>query len=173
MKRLILTTLTLVVVISLSFGQSGDYAKFASQADSLYDAKEYKKSAEKFKAAFNEIDGKAAPNDRYNAACSYALAGDTENAFYHLFYLAENDNIKYKNLGHITKDSDLDLLHSDERWSKLITLVQANKEEYEKDFDKPLVAKLDAIYDTDQGYRRQIGKIEKEYGAESEEMTAH
>ncbi len=173
MKRPIFTTLICLIIASISFSQSGDYAKFVTQADSLYNTKEYKESAAKFKAAFDELDGKAAPNDRYNAACSYALANDIENSFYHLNYLAENPKIKYKNLNHITSDSDLDLLHDDARWAKLISTVEANKQEYEKDLDKPLVAMLDTIHQIDQEYRGQVRAIEKEFGFKSKEVKAH
>jgi hypothetical protein len=123
--------------------------------------------------AFDELDGKAYPNDRYNAACSYALAGDKENAFYHLFYLAENENIKYKDLDHITLDSDLNSLHADDRWNKVVTIVKANKADYEENLNMPLVKELDSIYATDQGLRRQIAEIEKEYGRNSQEMQEH
>jgi len=54
-------------------------------------------------------------------------------------------------------------------WEKLINEVKANKDEYEKDLDKPLVAILDTIYQSDQAYRRQISEIEEKYGRESAE----
>ncbi|MEM9723055.1 MAG: DUF6624 domain-containing protein, partial [Bacteroidota bacterium] len=92
---------------------------------------------------------------------------------YHLFYLAENPKIKYRNLSHISTDRDLSLLHSDERWHKLIERVKANKEAYEKDLDKPLVAQLDTIYQLDQTYRQTVSEIEGKYGWDSEELKAH
>lgn len=149
------------------------YVKLVEEAWSLYEAQDFKQSAATYKQAFDQLDGKAYPDDRYNAACAYALAEDREQAFYHLFYLAENPKIKYRNLRHITHDADLNALHADERWQKLIGLVRANKDEYEKDLDQPLVAILDSIYDLDQGYRRQISKIEQQYGRDSDQMQAH
>ena len=163
-----------LLAFNFSFGQNQEkYAALVEEAWSLYETKEYQKSAEKYKAAFDQLDGKAYSDDRYNAACSYALAGDAENSFYHLFYLAENPNIKYMDLGHLTTDTDLSSLHSDGRWNKLIKTVTANKQEYEKDLDLPLVAILDSIYQLDQGYRRQIRDIEQKYGRNSAEMQAH
>ena len=76
-------------------------------------------------------------------------------------------------MSHISTDINLTSLHSDDRWSELIEVVKANKQEYEKDLDKPLVAKLDTIYQLDQSYRRQIGEIEEEYGRDSDEMKVH
>ncbi|MEM6263877.1 MAG: DUF6624 domain-containing protein [Bacteroidota bacterium] len=170
-----LITLTVCLLFTcFAFGQAQEkYAELIKEAMSLYEAKDFQQSAEKYKAAFDQLDGKAYPNDRYNAACSYALAKDIENSFYHLFYLAENPKIRYRNLGHISTDTDLKILHADERWEKLIEIVKANKIEYEKDLDKPLMAMLDTIYQADQGYRRQIQEIEETHGRESEEMKAH
>lgn len=160
--------------INLGFGQDRTkYFELVKKAKSLYEAQDYQQSAEKYKAAFDQLDGKAYFNDRYNAACSYALAKDVENSFYHLFYLAENPNVKYRNLKHISTDTDLEILYADERWNKLIEMVKANKQEYEKDLDQPLVAQLDTIYQLDQNYRRQISEIEKKYGRSSEQMKAH
>lgn len=173
MKIKLLIALIVLLAVNVSFGQNQEkYSEYAKEAWSLYEAKDFKKAAEKYIEAFEEFEGKAYPNDRYNAACSYALASDTENSFYHLFRLAESET-KYRNLNHITNDSDLESLHPDERWEQLIEIVKANKDEYEKDLDKPLVAELDTIYQLDQSYRRQIGEIEDEYGRESDEMKAH
>lgn len=163
-----------LLTTNVCLGQSQKkYSEFVNEAWSLYESKDYKQSAEKYKAAFEQLDGKANPNDRYNAACSYALAKDIENSFYHLFYLAENSKIQYRNLSHISADKDLNILHSDDRWNKLIKIVEANKQEYEKGLDKPLVAELDTIYQLDQSYRRQISEIEEKYGRDSEEMKEH
>ena len=172
MKQLLLSIFSLLF-IQFSFAQNNEkYAELVKEAWSLYQTKEFQQSAEKYKEAFDQLEGKAYPNDRYNAACSYALAKDVENAFFHLFRLAES-RVKYKNYAHISIDPDLEILHKDERWEKLLTIVKANKEEYEKDFDKPLVAMLDTIYQLDQSYRMQIGDIEAKYGRDSEEMKKH
>jgi hypothetical protein len=174
MKIRILATIIGLLVFNIAFGQNQEkYPEFIKEAWKLYESKEYKKSAKKYKEAFGQIDGKASPNDRYNAACSYALTGDVENSFYHLFRLAENPKTKYKNYGHITRDTDLDILHKEKRWNELIAIVKSNKEEAEKDLDKPLVASLDSIHQEDQKYRQQINEIEKKYGWKSDEMTAH
>lgn len=147
------------------------YADFIKEAWKLYETKEYTKSAQKYKEAFEQLGGKAIPSDRYNASCSYALAKNKETAFYHLFKLAKNS--KYSNLGHITTDSDLDFIHNDTRWKELIALVKTNKEIEEKNLDKPLVAKLEKIFTEDQKYRRQINGISEKFGWKSDEMKAH
>ena len=162
-----------VFLFSCSFGQDmSKYKALTNEAWSLYESKSYELSANKYKEAFHILGGKAYPNDRYNAACSYALAHQIDSSYYHLFRLATSKS-KYQNYGHITTDTDLNVLHSDARWGELIALVKANKEEAEKYLDKPLVTILDTIYEEDQKYRRQIGEIEEKHGRDSEEMRAH
>lgn len=173
MKIKFLMTVIGLLLINVAFGQTRDrYTEYIKEAYSLYQSKDFKASAEKYKEAFEQLEGKANPNDRYNAACSYALAQDIEESFYHLYRLAESES-KYNNYNHITTDPDLDILHTDPRWEKLLTIIKTNKEAYEKDFDRPLVAILDTIYQSDQGYRRQLREIEEKYGRESDEMNAH
>ena len=176
MKIRLLFILIACICFHFAYGQNKEhqqsYASFVQEAEQFYDTKDYQQSAEKYKAAFDQIEGKAYPNDRYNAACSYALAKDIDNSFYHLLRLA-NSMTKFSNYDHLTSDTDLNILHKDKRWEELTAIVKANKVELEKDFDKPLVAMLDTIYQEDQSYRMQIDAIEKEHGRDSKEMQDH
>ncbi len=147
------------------------YSALIKEAMKFYYLKDYENSVKKFKDGFDAFGGKAYPNDRYNASCSYSLAENSDRAFYHLFRLA-NDS-KYSNLGHITTDTDLNFLHKDKKWKELIAIVKTNKEIEEKDLDKPLVAKLEKIFTEDQKYRKQINGIKEKYGWKSDEMKAH
>lgn len=174
MKFKTLITLFCLFQFTWSFCQiSEQYNAYVIEADSSYAAENYQLSAARYKAAFDELDGKAYPNDRYNAACSYALAEDVENAFYHLFYLAENPKILYRDLNHISTDVDLSILHPENRWNELLAMVKDNKQAFEKDLDLDLVNILNTVYDSDQGLRLQIGEITQEFGNDSEEMKAH
>lgn len=171
MKNRILLTFIGLFLLNLAFGQdTRKYSELIKDAWGLYEAKEFQKSANKYKEAFDVFDGKAYPNDRYNAACSYSLVGNIDTSFYHLFRLA-NDS-EYDNYGHITIDTDLSNLHNDKRWGELLTIVKANKEKAEANLDKELVAIIDTIYQEDQKYRMQLDEIEKKYGRESNEMNA-
>lgn len=104
--------------------------EYIIEADNLYYSKEYLQSANKYKEAFDQLEGKASAYDRYNAACSYTLAEDGESAFYHLFQLS-NSATKYKNYDRITTDPDLNILHNDKRWNELIAIVKSNKERWD------------------------------------------
>lgn len=159
-------------IINLGYGQDrAKYDALIKEAWSLYESNDFLKSGHKYTEAFIAFGGKGMVNDRYNAACSWALANEPDSAFVQLFKIAENGN--YTNLGHITIDTDLILLRNDERWNRVIDKVKANKEKAEASLDKPLVAILDTIYQEDQKYRLQIDGIEREYGWESDKMIAH
>ena len=172
MHRKFLITILGLLTFNLTFSQNQEkYSELVTEAGILYESKEYKKSADKYKQAFDQLEGKANPNDRYNAACSYALAKNIDTSFYHLLRLSKDSD--YDNYAHITTDTDLDILHIDSRWNVLISVIKSNKEKHEKDLDKPLIAILDTIHKEDQSYRRQIREIEEKYGRESDEMTIH
>ena len=163
----------LIIFSTLTFAQvPAEYTVLVKQADSLYKTKSYIESAVKYNQAFEANERKAFPNDRYNAACSWALANGIDSAFYHLFRLAESV-VKYQNYKHISTDADLKSLYTDSRWEKLLLIVKQNKDEAEKDFDRPLIALLDSVIDEDQKYRMQIDSIKKSFGGESVEIQDH
>lgn len=147
------------------------YDQLVEQAWALYEAKDYSASANAYTKAFEALGWKGTANDRYNAACSHALAGVPDSAFAQLFRLAER--MDYANLDHLTKDADLIGLHADPRWQRLVQLVQANKDRIEAHYDQPLVALLDTVFDRDQTPRHAIKAIEDEFGRDSKEMQAH
>lgn len=166
------TTLLLLIgflLVNLSFGQnSKEYSELTNEASKLYQTKEYLKSALKYSEAFvaNKNNGKMW--DRYNAACSWALANKIDSSFVQLFKIVKYDN--YTNYNHITTDTDLNSLHFDKRWNDIIEIVKTNKLKVEANYDKPLVSILDTIFKEDQTYRRQIRGVEEKYGRESTEI---
>lgn len=172
MKKSTILAILGLFVFNLSFGQDQEkYSELIKGAWNLYKTKDYKQSAEKYSQAFSILGDKSNTSDRYNAACSWALAKEIDSSFVQLAQIAEKGN--YSNYGHITTDSDLDNLHLDKRWREILELVKSNKEKAEANFDKPLVAILDTILEQDQGLRKQIRNVEKKYGRDSNEMKAH
>lgn len=171
MKRIILP-LALFFAGATSFAQDMTiYKENVKKAEDLYKNEQYLESAKSYSKAFESIDWKAYPTDRYNAACSWSLANEKDSSFNHLFRLANNSN--YKNLSHLLADKDLNNLHQDQRWNEVVTLVTANKEKAEANLNKPLVKILDSIYVEDQKYRMQLDSIKKQFGWKSEEVQAH
>lgn len=170
-KKLLILVLAFLPA-TLAFAQLGDsYPKLIEEAWQHYKNKGYLESAKTYTKAFASAGDLGDITDRYNAACSWALAGKPDSAFVQLFRIARSGY--YTNIQHLGTDTDLLTLHDDSRWSEVLTLVKANKEKEEANYDKPLVAKLDTIFQEDQTYRKQIGEIEKKYGNDSKEMQAH
>ena len=172
MKHSVLIYLYLIFTTS-AFGQdiSGTYRELIKEAHSLYLAKDFLNSGKKYSEAFKLNGGKGLARERYNAACSWALAAVPDSAFSQLDRIATKMN--YINYGHITTDPDLNSLHSDKRWEPLLEILKKNKEKAEANVNKPLTATLDSIHFEDQKYRQEIAGIEKKQGWESQEMQAH
>jgi hypothetical protein len=168
MKNSILLIITISICLSVT--AQDQYKTLIHQADSLYDVNQYKESAQKYSAAFSSFGGKGYYSDRYNAACSWALANEPDSAFVQLFKIAKKGN--YTNLDHIIVDEDLGSLYTDERWDEVIAIVKANKNEAEKNLDKPLTAALDSIYNEDQTYRLKSRDISQKYGRDSDEYQS-
>ena len=169
MKKSIFTLLSFLAWTFI-FGQGipAIYYEHIKNAESLYLAKEYRKSAENYSEAFKSNGWKGTSTDRYNAACTWALAGEPDSAFFQLERIALRGN--YTNYNHLVSDPDLNSLHDDGRWKTILDIVKQNKEKAEVNFNKPLVAILDTIYMDDQKYRMQIDGIDAQYGWQSKEM---
>jgi hypothetical protein len=148
-----------------------EYYEFITKAEKLYEEKDFTNSALSYSAAFKTLGWKGIPNDRYNAACSYALANMLDSAFFQLDVIVNKSN--FINLNQITSDADLVNLHNDKRWETLISLIKINKEKKEKNLNTTLVKELEIIFEKDQKPRNDIKIIESKYGAQSNEMKAH
>lgn len=172
MKKLTILTILSLIVSNITFAQDREkYSELINEAWNFYETQEYLKSGQKYSEAFVALGGKGMVSDRYNAACSWALANQPDSSFVQLFKIAKNGN--FTNLGHITTDTDLNSLHQDDRWPEVIDIIKSNKEKAEANLDKALVAVLDSIYQEDQKYRAEIDEIEEKHGVNSEEINAH
>ncbi|WP_295767434.1 DUF6624 domain-containing protein [uncultured Mucilaginibacter sp.] len=148
--------------------QQATYTALISKADSLYQAKNYKASAWAYSSAFKSNKWQGLINDRYNAACAWALANYTDSAFTNLQRVVYIGG--YHNYQHITQDTDLTSLYADKRWPKLLKQVKLNEQEVEKKLNKPLVKELTGIYNDDQSYRLKLDSVGKKYGRNSKEL---
>jgi hypothetical protein len=113
---LLISAMASTMIICQSIPQA--YFDHVAIADSLYNAKNYKASANEYTEAFKANGWKGTSNDRYNAACTWALSGVPDSAFFQLNRIVTLMN--YMNYGHITTDEDLVSLHTDARWQPLI-----------------------------------------------------
>src|SRR4051794_24059718 len=102
---------------------SEDYKRQVLKADSLYRLQNFQQAALIYSEAFKLNNNKGLIEDRYNAASCFALAGNKESAFYNLFRIAERAGWnKYDSL---IIDTNLNSLHGDERWNKLVNKVRS------------------------------------------------
>lgn len=160
--KLILTILICLLTITI---QAQTFDELIRNGDNLYDEEKYLESAMEYEKAFNLEEGNA--GQYYNAACSWALSGDTIKSIKNLKLSA---NKGWKNLKHIKRDKDLTSLYEISGWTEVLEKVQANLDEYEKDFDKPLKEQLEQIYIRDQTLRQLYQTAEEKFGRESDEM---
>jgi len=157
-------------ISSTTFAQlSEEYTALVKQSDEAYDKKEFKACADAFAEAL-KLHEKVPRSHRYNAACCWALSGETDLAFEQLFRIAEvGKDVGYE---HALKDSDLNSLHDDERWKKVIDIMKANAAKLEENYNWDLVNELRTVHEEDQKYRRQLRDVRKEHGNDSEEVKA-
>lgn len=153
MKKISVIFLFLLGITSL---QAQSYKEYIQKADSCYKAKDYKLSFENYKKAFNLEHTN--PTQLYNGACSAAMSSETKKAFDWLNLAIDNG---YENIAHLKKDNDLIILHPEKEWQKTITKLQKNLNNIETNYDKPLQDELIAIYEDDQGIRREFMTIYK------------
>jgi len=167
-----LVFLVCMTTVHISFGQTTppEYDELVRKADSLYKTKDYEASAFAYSDAFKVYGWMGLIDDRYNAACSWALAGFPDSAFFNLERIANKGYLK--DYDHVSTDTDLNSLHSDKRWSPLLEKVKVNKEKAEVNLNKPLAQELESIYNEDQKYRLMIDDSLKKYGNESKEMQS-
>lgn len=137
-----------------------------AKADSLYQAKAYQSSGEAYDAALKVKAGTA--SNYYNAACSWAQAGENKKA---LDYLETAVAKGWHNKKWMQKDKDLRTLHAEKKWAIILNQAQVNRDAYEKNFDKTLQTQLEDIYVRDQTLRQLYQEAEKKFGQGSDEMN--
>jgi carboxyl-terminal processing protease len=115
--------------------QSADPAQLAEQAMKAYTAKDFPRSADLFAAAAS-ADAEN-PALFYNAACSAALAGRTDEAFSRLQSAAD---LGWGTAGQLAKDTDLVSLHADPRWRRLLDSMERAAVQRDRLWDNPAFA---------------------------------
>jgi hypothetical protein len=114
MYRTILFLLSLLFVVNITFCQpEKNYPDLAAEAQRLYQGKDYLNAALKYSTLFSYYPSLIQPNDRINAACSWAKINQQDSAFKQLFSLSENISFHYFSI--LKLNSDLKNLQTDER----------------------------------------------------------
>ena len=123
-RRMEIITILLFVVTVVSYSQVAQ--TLAMQADSAYQQGKYAESASLYARAV--AAGATEKEVFYNAACSYALSGNKDSAF---FYMGKSVDHGWSDAGHLKEDSDLSSLHSDARWNRHVEKAETNRRKTE------------------------------------------
>lgn len=134
-------------------------------AHNLYKLKQYKASALNYTSALSTNAKYVRSEDVYNAACSWALAGNRDSSFLYLTKLVKKYDFHY--IGSLSKDNDLNSLRQDLRWQYIISTATHNKQKADEKLNRALMKSLDTIYNADQVSRRKIDSVEKANGMRS------
>jgi uncharacterized protein YjaZ len=133
-RRIVVDCLFLFLLPFLSAAQTAD--SLGKKGDSAYSAKNYNLAIQCYKRqAALQILSFTKKNDYYNIACCYALSGDKKNAWKYLEHSFSNG---YNDYAHILSDTDLDTLHSDKQWQKVV----ASNKAFQQNMSDPMKAKL-------------------------------
>lgn len=150
---LVFCLLCLATPLSAQSGMTA-YKDNVKRALDLYQVRKYREAGEAFTAAFLSMGGKGLENDRYNAACVWALAGEKDSAFSQLSRIILA--VHYSGYLQMNVDPDLEALHDDARWEALLDMARSNRQAKEPVRNQELLYKLDSVYILDQRGRRML-----------------
>jgi hypothetical protein len=123
----------------------------ASEAQAAYDAQQFRRCGELWRAVARGRSGDAVGEALYNAACCQALDKDADGAFK---TLDEAGASGLRDLDQLKADSDFSSLRSDPRWPKLLTSLEARIAVWEKTLREPALRReLLAMVVEDQAVR--------------------
>lgn len=151
------------ILCSVSFAQD-KYKELTDEARKLFQNEEYLQAGIKYHEAFFSIGNRGLIEDRYNAACAWALANKPDSAFIQLFKILRSGH--FDDYDRIVNEKSLISLHSDKKWEEIIGM----KDKVEAKYDKKLKAILDTVYNKDQQCRFNIHAIINKYGIHSNEV---
>ncbi|HVI47533.1 MAG TPA: DUF6624 domain-containing protein [Chitinophaga sp.] len=162
MKKIFAVLWLLASNMTLLNAQSMEvYKDRVKKAQSLYEQKQYRAAAVAYNTAFTEM-GRGMIPDRYNAACSWALAGEKDSAFSQLSRIVLATH--YSDYLQMNVDPDLAALRNDARWEALLDMIRSNRQAKEPVHNQELLYTLDSVYILDQRDRRML---EQQNGAAS------
>lgn len=132
-------------------------------------ANNFRQAGELAEQAFALPGAQIGAGSYYNAACSWARAGEPNNAFRDLNRATAAG---WDNLSQLKTDTDLASLHADKRWPQLLKKVEATVARLERTQNVPLKRELAAIHESDQGPRRVMGPMQQRYKAGAPQLDS-
>ncbi|MFO0357756.1 MAG: DUF6624 domain-containing protein [Sphingobacteriaceae bacterium] len=140
------------------------YIELIKRAENLYSSNKFCESSEEYSKAFAFLKA-GYPVDRYNAACSYALCNKPDSSFLNLFKLV--DKARFSNVYQLLTESDFVNLHSDNRWSSVISKAKLNRYDELKMYNVNLIQIIDSLIIEDQKYRSLIRHYDNTHSKEN------
>jgi tetratricopeptide (TPR) repeat protein len=134
---------------------AGFWSEFANAA---YESKDYRKAIAAYEKAM-ALGAGFPSNAAYNIACCYALLGEKEQA---LKWLDKSFDMGFRNLAHSQTDSDLQSLHDDPRFNKIVGRADVSKMSRDEGwrYDLALLAREVKRKGYIPGVARQLSKAE-------------
>lgn len=141
-----------LVLASAAVAQSASdsASELAARGREAYQLKQYAESARLLVAAAEKDSDE--PGLYYNAACSFALAGNKDEAFKHLQSAID---LGFLNAEQIRKDTDFESLRGDARWQALLARLDAAVQRNDRRWNTPAL---------NTPYRENISEDEKVAG---------
>ncbi len=136
----------------LSQSKPKEYTDFIKNAETLYKSQKYCESANEYSKAFNFLKA-GYPDDRYNAACSYALCGSLDSSFVNLLKIVYKG--KFSNVYELSTEIDFLSLHTDKRWNEVISQAKLNRYSELKNYNLELIKNIDSLIIEDQKWRNR------------------
>ncbi|WBL22956.1 gliding motility protein GldB-related protein [Zunongwangia sp. HRR-M8] len=125
MKKIVLFLFVSISVHLLNAQEKENPGRIKKEADKNYQEKEYSSATKNYIKLIEIADFEVQKNGAaYNAACCLALQQKVDSSF---IMLKQAIRFGMNNKSHLASDSDLNILHKDERWSKLLNEVKEPK----------------------------------------------
>jgi tetratricopeptide (TPR) repeat protein len=157
--------LSALILLASPFCRAQSSEEPLEEARTAYANGQYVRAAEAYERAFQQEPGNA--TQYYNAACAWALAGNTHQAFQNLSLAVEAG---WYNLQHLRRDPDLNSLHQEDAWQDILSKVEQIQSEKESQYNQGLKAQLEALFVKDQTLRQVYLSLEQKFGRESPQM---
>jgi hypothetical protein len=129
-----------------------EYLDIIKQAEFMYKSKKFCESGAEYNKAFKVLKG-GYPDDRFNAARSYAKCGTIDSSFVNLKKLVYKG--KFSDLFKLSNEMDFIELYKDFRWNEIVTQTKLNRYEGLKTYNLGLIKKIDSIIIEDQKWRKR------------------
>ena len=128
-KNLFIVCYLFVTYFSFAQISTKEYDAFKKIGDSLYKLKDYKNAAIAYSSSIKIAGNNATIGDRYDNACSWALANYPDSAFAQLEIIANTYNLTFSDFENVGTDNDFISLYTDKRWKTIMMqmFATANK----------------------------------------------